>query len=986
MVNERKMGQTFLGGGMNFRCPPVVDGEVFQKISRVLEVFFAVPMVFVSLFDKNINSFAGCFRGNQKISFWDFAFCSQAIASKDVFVVLDAQNDPYFSANKLVRERPNIRFYAGAPLVTDARDHLGTLCVVDPLPRAVFTDAERTVLRDMADLLTREIVGCTGSIPTESDAAKLLAVVEQVAQVGHWRLTVEDMRLYWSDEIYRIYGLDAARVTPTVELAVGAYHPEDRDTVRDLVNDAIAEGRNYSFDLRVVRPSGEIRHVVSRGLCETDARGKVVALFGTFMDVTDRKVAEDAALRYQLDLTRAITTNAAEALFLTDGDGRVDYANPAAERLFGGPDGTLAGRMLHDVICLRNAAGIGHEAAECPLTAALRSEAVLTDYEDTLFRHDGTPIHVSCSNAPIWGDGAVKGTVLAMHDITRRKRAEEDLRQLAENLDRQVRARTRELKRGKQRVEQQAAKLEGLAADLDRLRRDAEQHRELAEAANLAKSRFLAMMSHELRTPMTGVLGLADLVLDGDLPPDQRTHVEALRGSAEALLALLNDILDFSKIEAGELRLEEVDFDLGKEVADVVRLLAPGASKKGTVLNVRLNEVMPRRLRGDPNRLLQILLNLVGNAIKFTDRGQVELRLADCQVDDFSTVRLRFEVSDTGIGMTEDELAHLFRPYAQADISTARRFGGTGLGLAICKSLVEAMGGTIGVESIRGQGSTFWFTVRLRPAEDAREIPVIGQGSPKVAPESSDRRLRILLAEDNAVNRMLISAMLGRMGHVVDTAENGLEAVGAVARTYYDLVLMDMQMPELDGPGAVRAIRGLDASCARVPILALTADVVHDHLEQYLSAGLDGYVTKPINWGELARAIQRFALRAPDPPVSDSKEDGSQPPLIDRERIGELQSLLGGDRLGGMLAQLPSALRQERDALAARVDADQPDAVAKAAHGLKGVASNFGAMRLAGAAAAMETDTKELRRLLADVDRILADTVAALDQVLSELT
>ena len=520
-------------------------------------------------------------------------------------------------------------------------------------------------------------------------------------------------------------------------------------------------------------------------------------------------------------------------------------------------------------------------------------------------------------------------------------------------------------------------KLVGTLQDVTELRLVEEEliaAREAALESSRLKSAFLANMSHEIRTPINGVIGMTSLLADTKLENDQREFVDAISRSAGALLVIINDILDVSKIEAGKLEIETVDFDLDEIISDVGKVASMEAKRKGLIFNVKSPGDLQHLLKGDPGRIRQVLMNLLSNAIKFTSKGKVELKVEQIFCDHTNSMQIRFMIHDSGIGIKEESLGKLFQPFTQADSSTTRRFGGTGLGLSICKQLVELMHGTIGATSKPNEGSTFWFTLPFKLGV-VRNIPS------HLAQNFAIKNLagkRILIAEDNFINQKVAFGLLEKLGCKPHCVANGFEAISALREFTFDLILMDCQMPELDGFGATAEIRASGASWSNLPIIAMTANVVKGDRERCLEAGMNDYISKPVKIADLAAMLSKWLKNIEESPTIASfpevKPDNF--PTLDTKIIDEIRSFSDStndsvisDLFQSFLLTTPKILQHLRESC----EIGQIKKLKFEAHSLKSASGALGAVKFSDICQRIEdstdaTDKRALRALITEAN------------------
>jgi PAS domain S-box-containing protein len=568
-------------------------------------------------------------------------------------------------------------------------------------------------------------------------------------------------------------------------------------------------GEKSTFEVRAIRPDGERRTLQVTATPQYDIHGEFDGSLGVIRDITEEK-----RLLQKLKLLAHTLDSVDECVSICDPDDRLLFVNRAFLRTYGYEEGDLIGENITIVRSPLTSPAITGEILPATLAGGWNGELWNR-------KRDGTDFPVMLNTAAVTdGEGRVEATVGVARDITERQRAEAELTRAKEH----------------------------------------------AEAANRAKSEFLAMMSHEIRTPMNGVIGMTSLLLDTDLTAEQREYAETVRHSGDALLTVINDILDFSKIEAGKVLIEYSSFDLRVVIEEVREMLELKAEEHALELTLDYPPGVPRHFIGDAGRIRQVVTNLVGNAVKFTPAGSVRVAV-ECDCEDVRGAHMRIAVHDTGVGIPPEKLDSLFERFSQVDSSMTRKYGGTGLGLAIAKQLTELMGGTIAVESRLGEGSTFTLTLPLRQESEARAGTEVGelQGEHRMAQlrdgwagRYAGLGLRVLVAEDNAVNQKVAVGMLDKLGLRTDLASNGREAVQLRAMLGYDLILMDCQMPEMDGYEAAREIRRAEEGKGRTAIVAMTAEAMTGARDKCIAAGMDDYIAKPVRLDDLLEALRKW--------------------------------------------------------------------------------------------------------------------------------
>lgn len=628
-----------------------------------------------------------------------------------------------------------------------------------------------------------------------------LAEAQHLAHIGSWEWNVKKNIVSWSDELYKIYGLEPEEFDSTAEGFLDLVYPDDRPYVENLITDASKHKTQLDYFHRIKRKTdGKIRMLKCYGNAVIDEQNNLIKITGTAQDVTEAKQFEDRIRQLSL-----IASESKNGIVILDKNGKVEWVNDGFTK--------LTGYVLEDLYgttadILRKGKDTGLKPGSATYETLMREKKPVI-YEAENYTKDGRKYWAQTTLSPLLNEkGEIHKIIAIDSDITRLKKTERDL----------IRA------------------------------------KEKAEQSKKAKEQFLAKMSHEIRTPMNGIIGFAKLLEDSTLTPSQKEYLQAIEASGSNLLVIINDILDFSKLEAGKIVFEERKFNLANCVTNTLQLLKPKITTNVNLYEV-IDERIAKELTGDEVRLSQVLINLVSNAIKFTEEGEIKVSVNLLNEND-GMVELEFRVHDTGIGIPKKKQEVIFESFAQASSNTTRKYGGTGLGLTISKELIELQGGSIRVESELHKGSDFIFTLKYKkliPSQDKDKLPLQEE---KQIREKSLSSLKILVVEDNKLNQLLATKVLEQWNVFPDIASNGKIAIKKLKESAYDLVLMDIQMPEMDGYEATQYIR--KNLSKELPIIAMTANAMVGEKEKCLKAGLNDCISKPFDQKELYAKILEY--------------------------------------------------------------------------------------------------------------------------------
>ncbi len=812
--------------------------ERFDRLTCLAGQFFNVPIALISFVDANRQWFKSCYGLDVTETGRDISLCGHAIANNETFVIENTLEDARFADNPLVLGKPNIRFYAGQPIRGRNESLVGTFCLIDCAPRK-FSEPDRVALRSFAQIAESEL-----KLVELADLHRRLLD----SQSQERKAREESDRLFTNSmDLQCVVGFDGYfhRVNPMFSKSLGFgehellsapvmefVHEDDRESTQAAI-DEVAHGADVvEFENRTLCKDGSYRWTAWSAPA---SRENDQCLYAVGRDITERKAIE-RALRASEARFKTLFEHTPEAVVIVDLDsGTFTDANQNAMDLYQLDRDSLLNVGPVDLSPPVQPNGQrSDEMAREKILSALAGNLTVFEWIHTRANGQTVPCEVRLVPMPDADRRTVRASVT---DISWRKEAEVALQQA----------------------------------------------KEAAEAANQAKSEFLANMSHEIRTPMNAVIGMTELILDMELTEVQRDYLQTVLNSAESLLSIINEILDFSKIEAGKLQLEEIPFSLREFLGDSMRSLALRAFAANLELACHVDADVPEYLKGDTTRLRQIIVNLVGNSIKFTETGEILLDVSHVKTESGRT-ELQFAIKDTGIGIPPDRLHTVFSAFQQADSSTTRRYGGTGLGLAICSRLVELMNGRIWVESEVNQGTTFYFTCDLGVRPETGEAPDV----------SVLKGIRVLVVDDNATNRRILHETLEKWGLHVTLASSGAEGVGQLQRAIdsnqpVSLVVTDLHMPGMDGFTFSEHIRALPGA-EDLKIIMLTSGAGHSDAQRCQELKIERHLMKPAKQSELLSAIF-FALDL----QNIVSEQSGPTPSEELDSIGSLKILLAED-------------------------------------------------------------------------------------------
>ncbi|WP_424766817.1 PAS domain S-box protein [Paenibacillus sp. sgz302251] len=639
----------------------------------------------------------------------------------------------------------------------------------------------------------QKVLGIARDITERKNYEDNLAEAQQIASLGSWEWDILQNKVTLSDQCYKIFSLDKKNLISNDEL-IHLIHPEDQQRYLDCFAQAM-KGNAFDFEFRNLQPDESVKYLHIRLSVKFDEIGTPVKVIGTTQEITERKKAE-LKLEESIERYTSLKKYNHDAIISLDLEGNIINTNPVAEQ--------LTGYRVKEMVSLSISTFIGVDNLS-KLRSDTRDLAAIERNIDKINHKDGHQVEVLTTIAPIIINKQSVGYYIIAKDITEQKKL------LIE--------------------------------------------KETAERMNQTKSAFLAMMSHEIRTPMNGVIGMTDLLLETtELDEQQKEYADIIKKSGDKLLTLINDILDISKIESGKTALNEEPFNMRDCITETIELLSPKVREKKLEMTVTVSPEVPQHVTGDSNRLRQVLINVIGNAIKFTYSGSVAISVQN-KICDHNQVQIQFTIKDTGIGIPQEQRQHLFEPFYQAEHFMTRNVEGTGLGLAISKRLIELMGGNIWVEPADGPGAVFVFTANFwqEIQRDAVREDASDEGN-----QGETKSLKILIAEDNRINQLVLQKMLKKLGYDASIAANGKEVIQTVAYETYDMIFMDIQMPEMSGVEATKVIRETLKPEGCPYIIAVTANALKGDRERYLAEGMDNYMSKPLTIDAVSDMLVKF--------------------------------------------------------------------------------------------------------------------------------